>query len=191
MYCIYNNIIINKQTTIIITILLIINVTLNCWFHAYWTPLGYKEGGKWLKIEPKVPPVQNKCLATCKWHKRDWCTHSFWHQVQYFTPTVTSLLYRVRYKTGLDFFENGTQKSARVHILQKWFCVLETVCNTSESLLPLQFCVVCRILYTSLSQFCFLNAALGRAAPSQGLVTFFLQVTEMLKGDKNVRRIDR
>lgn len=46
MYCIYNYIIINKRTTIIITILLIINVTLNCWSHAYRTPLGYKEGGK-------------------------------------------------------------------------------------------------------------------------------------------------
>lgn len=147
MYCIYNYIIINKRTTIIITILLIRNVTLNCWSHAYWTPLGYKEGGEWLKIEPKVPPVQNKCLTTCKWHKRDWCTHSFWHQVQYFTPTVTSLLYKIRYKTGLEYLRTLRQGP----FSSKMVLLLETVCNTSESLLPLSICVICRILHTNLA----------------------------------------
>lgn len=134
MYCIYNYIIINKQTTlIIITILLIINVTLNCWSHAYRTPLRYKRGGELLKIEPKVPPVQNKCLATCNDIKE---THVHIPSgIKYFTHTVTSLLpppsnilYRARYKTGLEF-ENIMQSSAGV-----WtFNVVpfsETVCNT-------------------------------------------------------------
>lgn len=67
MCCIYNYIIINKQTTlIIITIRLSENRTLKCWFHAYRTPPQIqRRGGGLLKIEPKVPPVQNKRLATC------------------------------------------------------------------------------------------------------------------------------
>lgn len=108
MYCIYNYIIINKQTTlIIITILLIINITLKCWSHAYRTSLRYKRGGELLKIEPKVPTVQSKCLATCNDIKE---THVHIPSgVEYFTCTVTSLLlspsnilYRARYKTGLE-----------------------------------------------------------------------------------------
>lgn len=108
MYCIYNYIIINKQTTlIIITILLIINITLKCWSHAYRTSLRYKRGGELLKIEPKVPTVQSKCLATCNDIKE---THVHIPSgVKYFTRTVTSrlpspsnILYRARYKTGLE-----------------------------------------------------------------------------------------
>lgn len=181
MYCIYNYIIINKRTTIIITILLIINVTLNCWSHAYWTPLGYKEGGKWLKIKPKVPPVRNKCLTTCKWHKRDWCTHSFWHQVQYFTSTVTSLLYKIRYKTGLEYLRTLRQSP----LPSKMSLLLETVCNMSESLLPLSICAICRILHTNLALAVFFSMLLFVVTlPQRVLSLSFFKWLKCSKGEE-------
>lgn len=67
-----------------------------------------------------------------QWHKRDSCTHSFWHQVIYtyctsLLPPPSNILYRARYKTGLEF-ENIMQGSAGVWI----FNVVQlagTVCN--------------------------------------------------------------
>lgn len=62
-------------------------------------------GGGLLKTEPKGPPVQNKCLATCK-DIKDSCTHSFWHQsilhVLYVCRPSSKLLYRAQYKTGSE-----------------------------------------------------------------------------------------
>lgn len=192
MYCIYNYIIINKQTTlIIITILLIINITLKCWSHAYRTSLRYKRGGELLKIEPKVPTVQSKCLATCNDIKE---THVHIPSgVKYFTCTVTSLLlspsnilYRARYKTGLEldssvqwrcwsldpqcgsFFKNSVQHFPDLLLLllilynPSCFLLFPSLFFLESLLLPrfqcFCFCVIRFILHTfSLS---FLHAAL-------------------------------
>lgn len=143
-----------------------------------------------------------------QWHKRDSCTHSFWHQVIYtyctsLLPYPSNILYRARYKTGLEF-ENIMQWSAGVWtfnvcniftpssllLIRQNLLVfisgfhLHAFCFESlllRSLLVLLFCVTHLMLHTfSLS---FLHAALCHAAPSQGLVTFFLQVTKMFKGE--------
>lgn len=97
-----------------------------------------------------------------QWHKRDWCTHSSWHRVQYFTPTVTSLLpppsnilYRVRYKTGLEF-QNIMQWGAGVRIFQCGFAFADGVQHVlslcSRFILPL-FCVIHWVFTHILTQF--------------------------------------
>lgn len=69
-------------------------------------------GGGLLKTEPKGPPVQNKCLATCK-DIKDSCTHSFWHQsilqVLYVCRLSSKLLYRAQYKTGSESTTLGSE----------------------------------------------------------------------------------
>lgn len=126
MYCIYNYIIINKQTTlIIITILLFINVTLNCWSHAYRTPLRYKRGGgELLKIDPKVPPVRNKCLATCNDIKE---THVHIPSgIKYFTRTVLhyccpKLRYCTEHETKQDWSLTTLRSVALESAPSVWF----------------------------------------------------------------------
>ena len=134
-----------------------------------------------------------------QWHKRDSCTHSIWHQVFYTYCTSlllpqTKILYRTRNETGLEF-DNITQCCAGVCT----FSVVhfsEIVCNIfkSSSLFFLFFCFAPPSLLSVLllcvfhqplhtNSFSFLHAVFDLAAPSQGLVTFFLQVTEMRKGE--------
>lgn len=148
-------------------------------------------------------------------HKRDSCTHSFWHRVFYtyctsLWPLPSNILYRARYKTGLEF-ENIMRGSARVWI----FNVVQLagiVCNIfrrpsflnpsrsflfssvgSPSISPafvwsLCFLCCCRQSLFFCVSFCtdfpsfFLHVALCRTPPSQGFVTFLLQVTERSKG---------
>lgn len=186
----------------------------------YNTPQIQKRG-KLLKIEPKVPPVQNKRLATCNDIKE---THVHIPSgIKYFTHTVLHycrpyLTYCTEHDTkqhpekhwSLDLRRGAvcnifTPSSSSFSFSYTLFFIYDPSESSSFFLRLIHnpvsasslcsvivfrgFCVLCfSFHFCTHSPSVFLHAALCPAPPSQGFVTFFLQVTGKIKRRSCVRK---
>lgn len=141
-----------------------------------------------------------------QWHKRDSCTHSFWHQVFYIYCTSlllppSNILYRAQYKTTLcrKALESGAVRGDSVqgfHALLPLLLILQNLlvsfCDfpvhesdlCSESSVLFLFRCMCSLLAHTLPWFFSMLLFVG-APPSQGLVALFLQVTKKWEEESN------
>lgn len=148
-----------------------------------------------------------------QWHKRDSCTHSFWHQVFYIycsslLPPPSNILYRARYKTTLcrKALESGAVRRdsvQRFHALLPLLLILQNLLVSfcefpvrssgfcCESCVPSLFSVLfvlpCLFSFAHALPRFFSMLLFVAAPPSQGLVVLFLQVTERWKEESNER----